>query len=149
MELLDFIIEDNYELFLNSINSNSFDNLVQLVNVQFFKKYNSDYQKVRGTNLHVIMTRIKKYIFERKPHSLRNYLGFDQSRYVRDMPCMLCAVNYPCERCGVITPFDIFKIDTTPNRFLYSCRNTFLGDAKHMCLLCFAKVGNKSPLYKK
>ena len=144
MEILDFILEDNYEYFLRSISSNSFDNLIQLINDQFEIRYNGEYKNVKGKPLEVIMKRMRNYVFKEKENCLKTYVGVEQSKYMRDTPCILCALNHPCERCEAITPFDIFRIDKAKNRFLYSCRRTTLGSngAKHICLHCYAKVGN-------
>lgn len=150
MEIFYFILDDDYELFFNSISSNSFDNIIQLINDEFENYYKGNYQKVKGAQLEIIMNRTRNYVFRRKINCLKYYVGVKQSEYMSGMPCIKCSLNKPCELCELVTPFDIFKIDKAENRFLYSCRRAIYGENKHMCLLCYAKVGNhrqRSPLY--
>jgi hypothetical protein len=142
MNNLDFILGNDYEMILNSISSNSFDNIIQFINDEFEKHYQGSYKKVKGTPLEGVMKRIKHYVFTKKRYCLKNYIGEEQLNYINEMSCFLCLLNHPCERCNAFTPFDIFKIDKAENRFLYSCRKTRNGKCKHICLLCFSNVGN-------
>lgn len=130
MDLITFLLTDDYVKFLNSINSNCFDKILQIINDEFFLKYNCDYSLVDAC-MKKIMDRYLNYVIDYKPKSLRNYVSHTNSQYLKSMPCILCRNNSPCEKCGVTTPFDIFKIDTAKNRFAHSCRIS-----KHICLKC-------------
>ena len=135
MDMLEFILEDNYELFLNSISENSLDNIIQIINDVFFEKCNSKHENA-DYNLFVIMERVRWFIINYRSRKLRNYVNHENFEYLKSVPCFDCAENLPCVRCGVITPFDIFKIDTATNRMFYSCR-----PGLHHCPGCFAKKG--------
>ena len=142
MDVLEFILENDYESFLKSISENSLDNIIQIINDIFFEKYNSNHEKA-DHSLFVIMERVRWFIINYRSHKLRTYVNNDNFEYLKSIPCLDCAENFPCVRCGVITPFDIFKIDTATNRMFYSCR-----PGLHHCPSCFAKKGPPKTIIK-
>jgi hypothetical protein len=141
MDALEFILKDNYLLLLRAISKNDIDSLVQIINDVFYKKYNSEYSKA-DKDLIKIMDRFRHFLYTERMESLKFYVSVENMDYLSSIPCLWCSFNYPCDRCQEITPFDIFKIDTTTtNRMLYSCRTTTYGNGNHHCLMCFAKKG--------
>lgn len=133
MDFLFFILDDNYEMFFNSISTNSINKIVLIINDEFESSYGSDYSKVDEKMLR-IMKRTKEYIILKKSFCLREYVNVSNKQYLRSMPCFLCSQNKPCEKCYQLTPFDIFNIKNAKNRFLSSCR-----PRKHLCIYCYSK----------